>query len=142
MRTARRSSTLLGIAAAGLLLSGCSTMADNARSDDLCTRFEQMRQTADDFRQKDATHAQADEIRAQADKLRDQLNQLQAVAEGRLDTAITNLEAALDDVRQAANDAGTKAQEEAKALYKDDLEAVAQQWVIVREAVAVQCQSS
>jgi len=132
---------VVALAAAGLLLSGCSTMQANALRVNLCTRFEQMKQTGDEFRQLAPGQARADELRTRVDKFRDQLNQLQAVAEGRLDTAITNLEAALDDVRQAANDAGTKAQDEASALYKDDLDAVAEQWAIVREAVAVQCQS-
>ena len=130
---------MVGVAAACLLLSGCSTMAANARSENFCTQFDQLVKKADEFRQLDPAQARADELRKQADTFRDELNQVQAVAEGRLDTAITNLEAALDDVRQAANDAGQKAQDEAKALYKDDLEAVAEQWAIVREAVAGQC---
>ena len=130
---------MLGLAAGCLLLSGCSSMAANARSQDLCTQFQQLVQNADDFGRLDAAKASADELRTKADSFRDELNQVQAVAEGRLDTAITNLEAALDDVRQAANDAGQKAQDEARALYKDDLKAVAEQWAVVREAVLAQC---
>ena len=132
---------LAGVLGCGLLLSGCSGMAENARSNDFCTQFDQLVEAVDEFKTIDPAQASGDDLREQADHLRDSINQVQAVAEGRLDDVLSALEARLDDLREELIAAGDEAKETLQ-LRKDDVQAVLDQWAIVRDRVTTQCASN
>ncbi len=136
-----RTHVIAGVLGCGLLLSGCSGMAENAKSNDLCSQFDQLVKAADEFRAADPGQAKADDLRAQANHLRDSVNQVQAVADGQLDDVLSALEARLDDLRDELAAAGDEAKEAATAQWKEDVEAVLERWAIVRDRVATQCGS-
>jgi len=135
----RRTTVAAGLIVSGLLLSGCSAMADNARNTDLCTQFDQLVKAADEFRETDPAQVRADDLRARTDHLRDSVNQVQAVAEGRLDDVLSSLEATLNDLSEALTAAGQDARQAVAALEEDDVQAVLDRWAIVRDRVAAQC---
>ena len=125
--------------AAPLVLSGCAGMAQDARANDLCTRYRELVISANQFRELDPAQVKADELRARANRFRDRLDQVQAVSEGQLDTAIANLEANLDDLREGAIEAGANARTTVQPLWKDDLQHVAESWAALRQAVDTRC---
>jgi outer membrane murein-binding lipoprotein Lpp len=135
----RRTTVAAGLIVSGVLLSGCSTMADNARNTDLCTQFDQLVKAADEFRETDPAQVRADDLRARTDHLRDSVNQVQAVAEGRLDDVLSSLEATLNGLSEALTAAGQDARQAVAALEEDDVQAVLDRWAIVRDRVAAQC---
>jgi hypothetical protein len=135
----RRTTVAAGLIVSGVLLSGCSTMADNARNTDLCTQFDQLVKAADEFRETDPAQVRADDLRARTDHLRDSVNQVQAVAEGRLDDVLSSLEATLNGLSEALTAAGQDARQTVAALEEDDVQAVLDRWAIVRDRVAAQC---
>jgi hypothetical protein len=122
-----------------LVLSGCAEMAQDARARDLCRQYDQLVTAAERFEQQDPVQVTADDLRAPAGRVRDELNQVQAVAEGRLDTAVTNLEASLDDLRDAAVDVGEDLRTTVVPLWQEDLEQVAESWAVLQGVVAAQC---
>lgn len=125
--------------AAPLVLSGCAGMAQDARANDLCTRYHELVTSANQLREVDPAQVKADELRARADRFRDQLNQVQAASDGQLDTAIANLQSTLDDLRQGAVEAGAHVHATVQTLWKDDLEHVAESWAALRQAADTRC---
>jgi hypothetical protein len=122
-----------------VLLGGCAEMADNARGNDLCAQYGELVTAADEFRARDTLTSTVDEMSSRAEHFRDELNQVQAVADGRLDTAITNLEATLDDLRQATIDKGEEYRSTVAPLWQDDMEQIAESWAVLQQAAATQC---
>ena len=135
----RRALPFTTLVAAVLLLAGCGGNGDSAGSDELCDRYDEIVATAEDFGELDPAETSADELSARATDFRDRLDELQAVAQReRIETALTNLEESLNAARDAAAEAGAKA-EDRVAQAEKSLQEVTQNWDRVQAVVADRC---
>lgn len=118
-----------------VLVAGCS----DPRANDLCTQYEQVTSRAAEIRDLDPAAVSVEDLRSQLASFQASLDQLQAVAEGRLDTAISELRSAVRDSVQAAVDAGKEAVETARPLLDESLGDVDERWAALQQKVDVEC---
>jgi len=129
---------LAAVLAPALLVAGCGGTESDAGTE-LCTQYDELVASADDFRELDTTETSVDELRSRADDFNDRLDELQEVAEGgRLETALANLEESLDTLRRAAAEAGEDAREDV-AETRNALQQIVEQWGRVRAQLAERC---
>ena len=130
---------LAAVLAPALLVAGCGGSESGAGSAELCTQYDELVASADDFRELDTTGTSVDELRSRADDFNDRPDELQEVAEGgRLETALANLEERLDTLRRAAAEAGEDAREDV-AETRNALQQIVEQWGRVRAQLAERC---
>ena len=134
-RSRMKSICAVAALASGLVLAGCG----DVETRDLCSQYDDVVTQAQELNKLDAATATADEVRKQVEALRVQVDQFQAVAEGQLDQAISRLRAALTDAREDAAAAANQAADQVRAVLKDDLQNIRNQWALIKQAVDVQC---
>ena len=130
---------LVAVLAPALLIAGCGGNESDPGSSGLCTQYDELVASADDFRELDTAGTSVDELRSRADDFNDRLDEMQEVAEdGRLETALSNLEESLDTLRLAAAEAAADAQEDV-AETRSAVQQVVEQWDRVRAQLAERC---
>ena len=118
-----------------LALTGCG----EASTADLCTQYDQVVKKADEIKNLDVSSESVDDLRTQLKDFQASLDQLQAVADGRLDTAISDLRRAVREFVQAAVDAGEEALKTAQPLLEDSLTTVKELWAVVQKRADAEC---
>jgi len=134
-----RGVALLALVGVVLLLGGCGGSERSGGKSELCTQYDEIVTTAEDFGELDASETSADELRARAIDFRDRLDELQEVVEGeRLAAALSRLERSLDAARATAAEAGDNT-EQRMARAEASLEEVNEKWTRVQALVTDRC---
>lgn len=120
------------------LLVACDYTAD-ARTNDLCTQYDELVASVDELRASDPLSARAAELRKTSEEVRTQLDEFQAVSEGRFDSALSTLRAEVTAVTEAAVDAGEEALDTARPVVEEALTDLAEAWARVQDLADVQC---
>ena len=141
MRTTNRFAPrrLVVVLVSALALTGTLTGCGGASTADLCTQYDQVVKKADEIKNLDVSSESVDDLRAKLKDFQASLDQVQAVAEGRLDTAISDLRTAIREFVQAAVDAGRDALETAQPLLEDSLDRVKELWAVVQKRADAEC---
>lgn len=122
-----------------LALTGALTGCGDKSTEDLCNQYDKVVAKADEIKNLDLSSEGVADLRTTLKDFQASLDDLQAVAEGRLDTAITDLRTAVREFVQAAVAAGREALESAKPVLEDSLDRVTELWAVVEKRADNEC---
>lgn len=130
--------TTVALTVAGALLSGCGA-AQVSTDQDLCLQYDQLVDKVQSLESIDPDTVTVDELRAEVARVEKQLDALQAVAEGQLDTVISNLRTAVNDLVTSAADAGQQALAATQPLLGETLDDISEAWATLQLAADAKC---
>jgi len=122
-------------------LSACD-YTKTAKGQELCSRYDDLASSVQKLQDEHPLKAKSQDLRRAVEDAQARLDQLQAVAEGRLDTVLSNLRADLSSELESAVENGSAALETSRPAIEDAAKNVNDTWARVQTLAAVQCGKS
>jgi len=119
-------------------LSACD-YTRTAKGQELCGRYDDLASSVQKLKDEHPAKAKAQDVRRAVEDAQARLDELQAVAEGRLDTVLSNLRADLSSELESAVENGSAALDTSRPAIEDASKNVNDTWARVQALAAVQC---